>query len=125
MESMNRPVHRHGGVAKPSASALPSEVTGGFHDMNRISAKTLHGWIIDGQELALLDARGDGEFGTSHLFWAVPCGLARKEIRARALLTRLTVRICCVDDGRGIAEELAGWLESIGCSDVSVFDGGT
>ena len=31
--------------------------------MNRISAETLHGWITDGQELALLDAREDGEFG--------------------------------------------------------------
>ena len=46
--------------------------------MNRISAETLLGWITDGQELALLDAREDGEFGASHLFWAVPCGLARK-----------------------------------------------
>jgi rhodanese-related sulfurtransferase len=93
--------------------------------MKRIDAKRLLSWITDGQELALLDAREDGEFGTSHLFWAVPCGLARREIRARALLTRLTVRICCVDDGRGIAEELAAWLESIGCTDVSVLDGGT
>ena len=93
--------------------------------MKRIGAETLHGWITDGQELALLDAREDGEFGASHLFWAVPCGLARKEIRARALLGRLGVRICCVDDGRGIAETLAGWLESIGASDVSVLDGGT
>jgi len=93
--------------------------------MNRISAETLHGWITDGQELALLDAREDGEFGASHLFWAVPCGLARKEIRARALLPRLSTRICCVDDGRGIAETLALWLESIGAADVSVLDGGT
>ena len=93
--------------------------------MNRIGAETLHGWITDGRELALLDAREDGEFGASHLFWAIPCGLARKEIRARALLPRLGVRICCVDDGRGLAEVLAGWLESIGCSDVSVLEGGT
>ncbi len=93
--------------------------------MNRIDAKTLLGWITDGQELALLDAREDGEFGSGHLFWAVPCGLARREIRARALLTRLSVRICCVDDGRGLAEDLAGWLQSIGCTDVSVLDGGT
>ena len=57
--------------------------------MQRINAKTLHAWLADGQELALLDAREDGEFGASHLFWAVPCGLAKKEIRARALLPRL------------------------------------
>jgi rhodanese-related sulfurtransferase len=93
--------------------------------MNRISPKTLRGWIMDGRELALLDAREDGEFGASHLFWAIPCGLARKEIRARALLPSLTTRICCVDDGRGLAEALAGWLQSIGATDVSVLDGGT
>ena len=93
--------------------------------MKYIDATTLRGWITDGQELALLDAREDGEFGASHLFWAIPCGLARKEIRARALLPRLAVRICCVDDGRGLAEELATWLESIGASDVHVLKGGT
>jgi rhodanese-related sulfurtransferase len=93
--------------------------------MNRITADTLHRWILDGQELALLDAREDGAFGASHLFWAVPCGLARKEIRARALLPRLGTRVCCVDDGSGLAEALAAWLESIGCTDVSVLDGGT
>jgi rhodanese-related sulfurtransferase len=98
--------------------------------MNRISPATLLGWITDGHELALLDAREDGEFGASHLFWAVPCGLARKEIRARALLPRLATRICCVDDGQrgdgqGLAETLAAWLESIGATDVSVLDGGT
>src|SRR3954454_5113411 len=93
--------------------------------MKRITAETLRGWITDGQELALLDAREDGEFGASHLFWAVPCGLARRELRARALLPCLAVRICCVDDGRGVAEALAAWLESVGYTDVSVLDGGT
>ncbi|MBN8904230.1 MAG: hypothetical protein J0H57_24690, partial [Rhodospirillales bacterium] len=93
--------------------------------MQHIDAPTLHGWIGDGAELALLDAREDGEFGTGHLFWAVPCGLARREIRARALLPRLSVRVCCVDDGRGLAERLAEWLESVGYTDVSVLRGGT
>jgi rhodanese-related sulfurtransferase len=92
--------------------------------MKHIDAGTLHHWIGDGEELALLDAREDGEFGTGHLFWAVPCGLARREIRARALLTRSDVRICCVDDGRGLAEQLAAWLESVGHNDVSVLNGG-
>jgi rhodanese-related sulfurtransferase len=93
--------------------------------MKRISPETLLGWITDGQELALLDAREDGAFGASHLFWAVPCGLARKEIRARALLPRAATRVCCVDDGSGLAETLAEWLETIGCTDVAVLDGGT
>ena len=93
--------------------------------MKRIDAKTLHGWLSDGNELAILDAREDGEFGASHLFWAVPCGLSKREIRARALLPRTGVRICCVDDGRGLAEQLAAWLESVGYTDVSLLVGGT
>jgi rhodanese-related sulfurtransferase len=93
--------------------------------MKRIDAKTLHAWLLDGHELALLDAREEGEFGISHLFWAVPCPLSKREIRARALLPRLAVRICCIDDGRGLAEQLAVWLEHIGCTDVAVLDGGT
>ena len=93
--------------------------------MTRIDAATLRGWITDGRELALLDAREEGEFGTSHLFWAVPCPLSRHELRARALLPRLSTRIVCVDDGRGLAETLAAWLEGIGATDIAVLDGGT
>ncbi len=93
--------------------------------MRRIDPATLRGWITDGHEMALLDAREEGEFAASHLFWAVPCPLSRREIRARALLPRLATRIVCVDDGRGAAEQLAGWLEGIGATDVSVLAGGT
>jgi len=54
--------------------------------MRRIDAATLKRWIGDGGELAILDAREDGEFGRAHLFWANPCGLSRAELRARAVL---------------------------------------
>ena len=67
--------------------------------MRRIDAPTLKGWIGDGRELAILDAREEAEFGRAHLFWAVPCPLSRAELRARALLPRLSARICCVDGG--------------------------
>jgi rhodanese-related sulfurtransferase len=93
--------------------------------MKRIDAATLRASLTDGRELALLDAREEGEFGTAHPFWAVPCPLSRREIRARALLPRKSVRIVCMDDGTGLAERLALWLEADGCSDVSVLDGGT
>ena len=93
--------------------------------MNRIDAPTLRGWIEDGQELALLDAREEGEFGVSHLFWAVPCPLSRAETRAHALLPNLGTRIAITDDGRGVAEKLGTYLESIGASNVSILDGGT
>ena len=93
--------------------------------MRRIPPTTLRAWIGDGGELAILDAREEGEFGTGHLFWAVPCPLSRRELRARALLPRRDVRAVCVDDGRGLAERLAEYLAGIGCTDVSVLDGGT
>jgi rhodanese-related sulfurtransferase len=93
--------------------------------MRRIDAPTLHGWITDGGELALLDAREEGEFGASHLFWAVPCPFSKRELRAPGLLPRRGTRVVVCDDGRGVAEKLAEYLESIGCGDVSVLDGGT
>jgi len=93
--------------------------------MKHIDAKTLHDWISDGQELAVIDAREDGEFGTGHLFWAVPFGMAHRETRAHTLLPRKTVRICVTDDGSRLAVNLATWLETNGYSDVAVLAGGT
>jgi len=92
-----------------------------------VDPATLRGWIGEPAELAILDAREEGEFGAGHLFWAVPCPLSRREIRAHALLPRLATRIVCVDDGggTGLAAKLADWLESVGATDVHVLAGGT
>ena len=93
--------------------------------MRRIDAGTLRSWITDGAELALLDAREEGEFGASHLFWAVPCPYSKRELRAPSLLPQRGTRVVVCDDGRGVAEKLGAYLEGIGCTDVSVLDGGT
>ena len=93
--------------------------------MKTVDVRTLRGWIEDGRELAILDAREEGEFGASHLFWAIPCPLSRAEIRAPALLARLATRVVCVDAANGLAEKLAAYLEGIGCTDVSILAGGT
>ena len=92
--------------------------------MKRIDAATLRAWFDDTHELAVLDAREEGEFGASHLFWATPCPLSRRELRVRALLPRLTTRIVCVDAGNGLAERLAAYLEELGATDVAVLDRG-
>src|SRR3974390_499651 len=92
--------------------------------MKRIDASTLRAWFGDGRELAVLDAREEGEFGASHLFWAVPCPLSRREPRVRALLPRLSARIVCVDAGNGLAEKLAEYLQSLDATEVSVLDRG-
>ena len=91
----------------------------------RIPPRTLRAWLTDGAELALLDAREEGEFGAAHLFWAVPCPFSHRETRAAALLPSRSARIVCVDDGRGVAEALAAYLIGAGYADVSVLDGGT
>ncbi len=90
-----------------------------------ITAATLRGWIGDGGELAILDAREEGEFGASHLFWAVPCPLSKMEARAHVLLPSLATRIVCVDDGRGLAGRLAAYLSGLGAANVQVLAGGT
>ena len=91
--------------------------------MRHIDPKTLHDWISDGQELALIDAREDGEFGADHLFWAVPFGMAHRETRAHTLLPRKAVRICVTDNGGALAGQLASWLEANGYTDVAVLAG--
>ncbi len=93
--------------------------------MKKIDCPTLRGWIGDGGELALLDAREEGEFGASHLFWANPCPLSRAELRIPSLLPCKATRVVCVDDGRGLAETLAADLQADGYTDVSVLEGGT
>ena len=92
---------------------------------SQIDAATLKRLIQEGQELAVLDAREEGEFGRSHLFWAVPCPLSKMEMRARTLLPRRDVPVVCVDGGEGYAARLAAYLEGIGCTKVSVLTGGT
>jgi rhodanese-related sulfurtransferase len=93
--------------------------------MRQVDAATLKAWIGDRRELAILDAREEGEFGKGHLFWAIPCPLSKRELRARALLPRLDVPVVCVDGGEGHAEKLAAFLEGIGATDVQVLRGGT
>ena len=83
--------------------------------MKHISAATLRGWITDGQELALLDAREEGEFGASHLFWSIPCPLSQAELRARIVL---------LDDTGARALMSAAWLRQMGHADVYVVEGG-
>ena len=74
--------------------------------MRRIDAAALRGFIADGHELALLDAREEGEFGAGHPFWAVPCPLSRREARVAALLPRLGTRIVCTT---AAAARRSGW----------------
>ncbi len=93
--------------------------------MKTVTASALRGWIEDRHELAILDAREEGEFGASHLFWAVNVPLSRAELLLPALLPNPRTRVVCVDGGTGLAERLARLIEALGGTDVAVLEGGT
>lgn len=93
---------------------------------SRIGVATLRDWLGDGAEIALLDVREFGEYGSAHLFFAVNVPYSVLETEARRLVPRLTTRIVLCDDGRsGVAEKAASRLAAQGYTDVSLLDGGT
>lgn len=82
--------------------------------------------LHDGQEIALLDVREDGEFGEDHLLFATPLPYSRMELGIGTLVPRRTVRIVLCDDGAsGIAMRAAARLTALGYSNLAVLDGGT
>ena len=98
--------------------------------MKRISAAALKAASRDrraapGRELAIVDVREEGEFGASHLFWAVPLPRSRLELSARTLLPRQSVPIVVTDDGRGLSGKAAERLAAMGYTDIAVLEGGT
>jgi rhodanese-related sulfurtransferase len=91
-----------------------------------ISATQLKAMLQDGHELALLDVREAGQFGKSHLLFAVPLPYSRLELDIGRLVPRHATRTVLCDDGAlGIAALAAHRLERIGYTDVAILDGGT
>ena len=92
--------------------------------MRTVDAHELRRRILDGDELALLDAREEGTFHDSHLLYASCCALSRLERLAPRLVPRRTAPIVVCDAGGGEAGKAAARLRRHGYTDVSVLDGG-
>jgi rhodanese-related sulfurtransferase len=97
--------------------------------MQQVSPETLKSWLHDGQEIALLDVREHGQFGESHLFYAVPLPFSRLELEIDRLVPRRSAR-CVVydsgeDDTRDVARRAAARLQALDYSNVFVLQGGT
>src|SRR5215203_4441141 len=91
-----------------------------------VAPAELQASIHDGGELALLDVREAGQFGESHLLFAVPLPYSRLELAIGALVPRKGVRVVLCDDGAcGVAARAAQRLAALGYQDVSVLAGGT
>ena len=90
-----------------------------------VDARRLKSMLHDGTELALLDVREAGQFGESHMLFAVPCPYSRIELAIGSLVPRRSAPVVLTDDGcSGIAERAALRLQALGYTDLAVVEGG-
>lgn len=90
-----------------------------------VSARELRGLLADGAEIALLDVREAGQFGESHLLFAVPLPYSRLELDVTALVPRRSTRVVlCDDSGHDAAELALRRLKALGYTDLAVLEGG-
>ncbi len=89
-----------------------------------IDAQTLKRWLSEPEEIALLDVREPGEFGSGHLFFAIPLAYSRFEIGLPMLVPNKRVTMVLCGGGDGVAERAAERAESSGYENVHVLEGG-
>ena len=90
-----------------------------------VTPQQLRDWIIDDDELALLDVREEGVFGADgHLLFAVCMPLSHLEIDILERVPRKSVRMILCDGGDGLAERAAAKLTGWGYGDISILEGG-
>ncbi|NOX29456.1 MAG: sulfurtransferase, partial [Actinobacteria bacterium] len=90
---------------------------------SRIEAVTLRAWLTDGKELALLDAREQGDYFNSHLFHAACVPLSRLEMMLGSVVPRRSTRLVWCDDGStDLAQRAATRSADLGWTNVSVLD---
>ncbi len=95
-----------------------------------ISAAELTEWLLDGRELAVLDAREQGVYFDSHLFHAACVPLSTLELVLPRLVPRTTTRIVWCDAGPAAAEpDLAARAATkaveLGYVNCQILEGGT
>jgi rhodanese-related sulfurtransferase len=90
-----------------------------------VTPQQLREWIVDDDELALLDVREEGVFGADgHLLFAVCLPLSHLEIDILQRVPRKSVRLVLCDGGDGLAARAAAKLDAWGYGDISILDGG-
>lgn len=90
-----------------------------------ITAAHLKAALHDGGEIALLDVREHGQYGWSHLFYAVPLPYSRLELDIERLVPNKAARVVVYDDGLStVAARAAARARAIGYRNVLVLDGG-
>lgn len=91
----------------------------------QITVTTLERRLEEGQTLAILDVREQGEYGAGHLFLAVSLPYSQLEQRITALVTNRAAHIVIYDNGfSGVAEKARLRLGAQDYPHVWVLDGG-
>lgn len=95
----------------------------------QVAAVELKHLILDGEELAILDVREEGNYFDCHLLWASNVPLSWLELRISDLVPRKSTPIVVYDSGPANKETAArraqARLEALGYFDVHVLAGGT
>jgi len=89
-----------------------------------IDVASVRRWLGDGDEIAFIDVREDGQHGAGHPLLAVSVPYSRIELAIGQLVPRRSCRIVLVDDGDGVADRAARRLAGLGYGAVHVLDGG-
>lgn len=91
-----------------------------------IEAAALKKELANGQELALVDVREQGQYGEGHPFHAVPLAYSRLELDAGRLIPNFAVSIVLLDDGCGdtLGLRAARRLQAMGYQQVRVLKDG-
>jgi rhodanese-related sulfurtransferase len=110
---------RHG-LKKPAAARIRSTMP------SEILPAILKSWLSDGAEIALFDVREHGQYGSGHLFFAVPLPYSRFEIGLSLLAPNPAVRVvlCDGDGDDGVAARAAARAEALGYRNIAVLAGG-
>jgi len=93
--------------------------------IERIEAAALKTLIHAGGELALIDVREHGQYGESHLFYAVSVPYSRLELELPRLVPRRSVRVVLLDHAQAlVAERAYDRMLAMGYQNLAVLDGG-
>lgn len=94
--------------------------------MKKITALALKGMLNDRQEFALIDIREHGQYGESHLFFAVSIPYSLLEYRFRDLVPNLKTPIVLYAnaDQEPLLHHSGNRLKALGYTDVAYLEGG-
>jgi rhodanese-related sulfurtransferase len=95
-----------------------------MHDVRMITAPELKAMLHDGEEIAVLDAREEGDFATSHLLMASALPLSQLESHLGKRVPRRSARVVWMDAHEGFAQRAAARSAVLGYTDVSMLEGG-